>query len=71
MPIIRKEVYEFADLWNVHQIRPQKNRPAVIPGKPIVLYFMPPNDELDYGKVIPDNCQQLITLRQEVQSYGM
>lgn len=71
MPIVRKEVYEFADLWNVHKIRPQKNRPSIVTGKPVVLYFMPPNDELDFGKIIPDNCPKLQELRKDVESYDL
>ena len=40
--IIRQEIYGYADLWNAHTIRQQVSRPAVVPGKPVVLYFHPP-----------------------------
>jgi hypothetical protein len=68
MPIIREEIYSFADLWNAHVIRKQDKRPNVVPGKPVVLYFNPQAGVRDYGSPVPsDRLQQL---RQSVQEYG-
>lgn len=67
MPIIRQEIYGYADLWNAHAIRRQAGRPAVVPGKPVVLYFHPPAPTADYGSVVPENrLQQLL---QTVEAY--
>jgi hypothetical protein len=61
MPIIRQEIYGYADLWNEHTIRRQAGRPVVVPGKPVVLYFYPPAPTADYGSVVPeDRLQQLL-----------
>ena len=67
MPIIRQEIYGFADLWNAHTIRRQASRPTVIPGKPVVLYFHPPAPARDYGSEVPNNRLQL--LMQTVEAY--
>ena len=67
MPIIRQEIYGYADLWNAHTIRRQASRPAVVSGKPVVLYFNPPAPTADYGSVVPeDRLQQLL---QTVEAY--
>jgi hypothetical protein len=67
MPIIRQEIYGYADLWNTYAIRWQVNRPTVVPGKPVVLNFQPPPPESDYGSEIPDNRIQ--HLLQSVDAY--
>ena len=41
MPIIRGEIYRFADLWNTQTIRYQRGRPNLHTGKPIILYHHP------------------------------
>lgn len=68
LPIVRDEVYQFVNLWNVHQIQYQKNRPELPTGKPIVLYFIPPEGIDDYG-LIPDRTI-LDRLKADVSEYG-
>jgi hypothetical protein len=41
MPILRRILHRFVDQWNHHRIRPQKNRPHVVPGQPYVLFYYP------------------------------
>jgi hypothetical protein len=67
MPIIRQEIYGYADLWNAHTIRRQVNRPTVVSGKPVVLYFQPPPPARDYGSEVPNN--RLQRLLQSVEAY--
>jgi len=67
MPIIRQEIYGYANLWNAHAIRRQAGQPAVLPEKPVVLYFHPPAPMADYGSVVPEN--RLQQLRQTVEVY--
>ena len=38
MPIIRQATSAYAQLWNSHKIRAQKDRPSAVVGKPMVLY---------------------------------
>lgn len=37
--MIRDEFTKFQHLWNAHRIRPQKNRPYLVSGKPSAIYF--------------------------------
>lgn len=56
MPLIQTELNDVVKNWNLHQIRPSKNRESP-PGKPDVLYFLPErNSTRDYssGVVIDD-----------------
>ncbi|KAJ5992803.1 hypothetical protein N7451_008527 [Penicillium sp. IBT 35674x] len=39
MPIICERVQSWTDIWNMHPIRKQKNRPHVVTGKPMINYF--------------------------------
>ena len=41
MPIIQAELKHFTRIWNIHNIRKQKNRPNSIPGQPAKNYFYP------------------------------
>jgi hypothetical protein len=41
LPVIQKELCEFVRLWNVHTIRPQRNRRNIVTGKPYMLYHHP------------------------------
>jgi hypothetical protein len=68
MPILRREIYGYADLWNAHTIRRQARRPAVVSGKPVVLYFQPPAPAADYGSMVPENRHQ--QLMQTVEAYN-
>ena len=53
MPHIWDEIHNFVELWNAHSIRSQPQRPRVKPGKPVVLYFTPPDSTHDYGQLAP------------------
>ena len=41
MPVIREELHETAELWNLHRIRPQPLNRDSPSGRPDVLYFLP------------------------------
>ncbi|KAE8378784.1 hypothetical protein BDV26DRAFT_291905 [Aspergillus bertholletiae] len=58
MPILRKDIHGFSQLWNVHSIRRQANRPNSVSGKPVILFNWPPEGVGNYG-VKPD--PELIT----------
>ena len=49
-PIIRREIFGFVRLWNVHRIRKQRQRPNSLSGQPVRLYIedhrLQPNAEL-------------------------
>jgi len=68
MPLIRDDIHNFVELWNVHSIRSQPKRPSVKPGKPVVLYFTPPDGTLDYGQLAP--VSTVSELRSEVLAWG-
>ena len=67
MPIIRQEIYGYADLWNAHTIWRQANRSTVVSGKPVVLYFHPSQPARNYGSEVPNNWLQ--RLLQTVEAY--
>ena len=48
-PILREEIYSYVNIWNSHKIRPQKNRPNVVVGRPYMLYFNPPSPTENWG----------------------
>jgi hypothetical protein len=52
MPILRKEVHGYVDLWNLHSIRRQSNRPNAVIGKPEVNYLWPKDGVKHYGRKI-------------------
>lgn len=69
MPIIRSEIYGFADLWNTHTIRYQRGRPNLPTGKPIILYHHPIPPAQSYA-ILP--CiDTLKRLQQDVHNYGI
>ena len=43
----------FADMWNSHTIRRQRNRPNSVTGQPVMLYHWPDKDVHDFG-LVPD-----------------
>jgi hypothetical protein len=49
MPIVRESAIAYKDLWNIHKIRKQRNRPNSVVGQPQVLYDFPPTAEGSYG----------------------
>jgi len=68
MPILRREIYRFADLWNNHTIRYQRGRPNLPTGKPIILYPHPYPLAQSYA-ILP--CPDTLKLlQQDVYSYG-
>jgi hypothetical protein len=69
IPIIRQQVFQFANLWNVHSIRRQRQRPNLPHGKPYVLYHHPPSSIMDYS-CLPD-AELLNKLRIEVDKYSL
>lgn len=69
LPIVRMQVYHYADLWNAHPIRTQPRRPYLPTGKPIVLYHCPPPGVETYGSPVDTNYLEY--LRQEVSGWGM
>jgi len=68
MPHIRDEIPNFVELGNAHSIRSQPKRPSVKPGKPVVLYFTPPDGTLDYGQLAP--VSTVSELHSEVLAWG-
>jgi len=56
MPLLRREICKFIRLWNVHDIRKQKERPGGVYGKPYFLYFHPEDRGVqDYGLTADEN----------------
>jgi len=56
MPLLRREICKFIRLWNVHDIRKQKERPGGVYGKPYFLYFHPEDHGVqDYGLIADEN----------------
>lgn len=68
MPMIRTEIYSYVELWNVHRIRKQRNRPNSVAGKPYMLYHHPKEDVQDYG--LPIKQEVLDVQRQSVHGFG-
>jgi len=68
MTLIRDEIHNFVEHWNTHSIRSQPQGPSVKPGKPVVLYFTPPDSTLDYGQLSP--VSTVSELRSEVLACG-
>jgi hypothetical protein len=46
IPIIKKEVVVFTELWNNYNIRIQKKQPYYIKGKPRINYFWPKGNNI-------------------------
>ncbi|KAI4211630.1 MAG: hypothetical protein LQ351_005533, partial [Letrouitia transgressa] len=67
LPLIRTEIQEFVQLWNMHRIRKQPHRPNHIAGKPYMLYFHPAEPTPNYGLGIDQDL--LRTLGQDIQEY--
>ncbi|KAH8654704.1 hypothetical protein BGZ61DRAFT_194016 [Ilyonectria robusta] len=52
--ILRQELFDFVEAWNIHRIRLQKNRPHVVHGQPWMNYHYPdPEKACNWG--IPIN----------------
>lgn len=39
IPVIRRMVFQFVSIWNVHPIRKNPGRPHSVKGRPHVLYY--------------------------------
>jgi hypothetical protein len=63
IPIIRKEVVVFTELWNNYNIRVQKKQPYYIKGKPRINYFwLKGNNVKNWGiPVDPEKIEKLQT----------
>ena len=60
MPIIRAEGDDFRELWNLHLIRKQPNRPEAVAGRPKLNYFYPPDDIECYARDIDERiCNEV------------
>lgn len=68
MPMIRTEIYSYVELWNVHRIRKQRNRPNSVAGKPYMLYHHPKEGVQDSG--LPVKQEVLDVQRQSVHGFG-
>jgi hypothetical protein len=49
MPLVREATFAYKDLWNIHRIRKQPNRPSAVSGQPEILYNYPPGEVQSYG----------------------
>lgn len=45
MPLLCARIHSCIQTWHIHPIRPQPNRPNVVPGKPVMNYHSPTNAE--------------------------
>jgi hypothetical protein len=69
MPSLREELQEFAELWNTHYIRKQKQRPNNVPGKPWENWEDPKPGVEDYG--VPANAERIAQLSAIVEPYDL
>ena len=59
--ILRQELFDFVEAWNLHRIRLQKNRPHVVHGQPWMNYHYPdPDKTCNWG--IPIDHSVLVEL---------
>lgn len=71
LPIIRKQIYHFVHLWNIHKIRKQRNRPYLVHGKPVLNYYYPRirnSEAIQCGRICDEHT--LHRLRESVKGYG-
>jgi hypothetical protein len=64
-------VEHFAHLWNIHKIRAQRNRPYLVPGKPVLNFYHPHHknpDAVFSGRLCDSDT--LSTLKKAVEGYG-
>lgn len=60
LPLVRQDMSSYVRTWNSHQIRKQKKRPAVIPGKPWMLFNHPPGDLQSHGLPFQEDLRRTI-----------
>ncbi|KAL9614761.1 MAG: hypothetical protein Q9167_000752 [Letrouitia subvulpina] len=68
LPIICTEVQEFIQLWNIHQIRKQPDRPNHVAGKPYMLYFHPPAATHNFGLRLDEDVFR--TLQNDISDHA-
>jgi hypothetical protein len=67
MPIIREAAMNYRELWNIHRIRLQPNRPNSVAGQPEVLYEI--HDGVNsYG--VPINKAHAQSLQESLGDWG-
>lgn len=59
--MIETELYNFVQVWNTHRIRPQKDHPYAVTGRPSELYYDP--NIRNYGVPIVQGTPEYETLR--------
>ena len=69
MPLVRQATEEYVELWNIHFIRSQKNRPNSVAGQPEVLYEDPPDGVKSYG--VPIDPEFAKTIQDSMPSWGI
>ena len=68
MPIVREASMGYKDLWNIHRIRRQPNRPNPISGQPQVLYDFPPEEVQSYGG--PIDPEFALKIEESIEEWG-
>ena len=69
MPIVREAAMGYKDLWNIHKIRKQPNRPNAVSGQPQLLYDDPPTGEYgSYG--VPIDPEFAKTIEDSMEEWG-
>ena len=68
MPVMRQQIRQFVQIWNVHTIRRQPNRPHVVHGKPAHLYYAPPEGVVDHG--VDPSLDLVNELAQDYDDWG-
>jgi hypothetical protein len=67
LPMIQDEIYGFVRLWNAHTIRPQKQRPNVVSGKPFMLYHHPGDGIQNWA--VPFSQEEFRTIKNKVKDW--
>ena len=68
LPLIRDQILEFVEVWNVHRIRKQRNRPNAVQEKPFHNFFYPDASVRDYR--VDCSAKKRADLQLDVQEYG-
>jgi hypothetical protein len=68
MPIVRDAAQLYADIWNMHRMRKQPNRPNAVIGQPQLLYHYPPHGVRMYK--LPVDAQYILDLQSSLREWG-
>jgi hypothetical protein len=68
MPIVRQAAYEYMELWNIHKIRKQPNRPNAVVGRPEQLYNDPADGIQSYG--VPIDIEFAKNIEESMENWG-